>query len=170
MVEVGRAPVEICDLREGCSLAHERWGDFYGRLSVPRTHLTSQTHSNLCGCCFLKTYTWLLDMRSCAIITYAGMHKKIYCNSTFCIYLLRTVYNEVTTLIEYTFPLLSKLTIFFSVQQTILASKHNWQITQKFIFYFARFYRFTVRFNFPFRIYHILITRYVNICWGCICQ
>ena len=34
-----------------------------------RTYLVSQTHSNLEGCCFLNTYTWLLDIRSCAIIT-----------------------------------------------------------------------------------------------------
>ena len=46
MVDVGRAPCGTCDR-------------------------VSHTHSYLLGCCFLNTYTWLLDMRSCAIITFS---------------------------------------------------------------------------------------------------
>lgn len=41
-----------------------------------RTYLVSHTHSNLEGCCFLNTYTWLLDILSWAIITYGEKKEK----------------------------------------------------------------------------------------------
>jgi hypothetical protein len=66
-------------------------------------YLVSQTHSNLDGCCFLNTYTWLFDILSCAIITWEQLECGVRCG-------MRWRWRQVDTVLSssvLSYPLLS---------------------------------------------------------------